>query len=365
MRLIHVAGYHSQFAGSFVPLLRAALREGLERGLRAEAVFPEVLRDRRWARELESDGIPCRFIPFGGLDDVLDGGGPAILHVHFSQFQLEAARAARRNRDVTLFWHVHTKLERGPYMWLRNTLRFGPMSRGVERIFCVAPDLARGVRRRLGPASKVEFFPNAIDLDAFRPTTADERRAARDRLGLPQDARVLAHMGRDWHLKGGDLYEAAVRRLAERGLRDIVAGSVCGEDYDGPIRRLVPGDRIQDVYAAADLFVSPSRAEGMPLAVMESLACGTGVVASDIPGQRYVGEDLDAVRLVPLDADALAGGIESMLGRDPADARAAARQALVWLERNMDLRAWARRLFEYYEEAGALPPAQRSSAVPS
>ena len=133
----------------------------------------------------------------------------------------------------------------------------------------------------------------------------------------------------------------------------------------GGIRSLVPGDRIQDLYSAADLFVSPSRAEGMPLAVMEALACGTPVVASDIPGQRYVGADLDAVELVPLDAAALAGGIEAMLARDPAQAKAAAEQALAWLESNRALWPWAKRLFEYYEEAGALPPAQRSSAVPS
>ena len=85
-------------------------------------------------------------------------------------------------------------------MWLRNAVRFGFLSRGVERIFCVAPDQVDGIRRRLAPRSKVEFFPNAIDLDAFAPPSAEERAAARERLGLPRDARVLAHMGRDWHL---------------------------------------------------------------------------------------------------------------------------------------------------------------------
>lgn len=358
MRLLHVSNYHSQFGGSFIPLLRAALGEGIERGLRAEAVFLEGPEQRGWVGELTAAGIPCRFVPFGGLQDlVAEDPGPTILHVHFSVLAIEAARVARRRPNVSAFWHVHTKVERGPYPWLRNAVRFGVLSRGVEKIFCVAPDLARDVRRRLGPASKVEFFPNAIDLDMFSPAGPGERRVARERLGLPQDARVLAHMGRDWHLKGGDLYEAAVRRLAERGRTDIVAGSVRADEGNGVIRRLQPGDRIQDMYAAADLFVSPSRAEGMPLAMMEALACGTAVVASDIPGQRYVGEGLDAVRLVPLDPEPLADGIESMLARDADTAAADAAQARAWLERNMDLHAWAERLFEYYAGVGALPPA--------
>lgn len=358
MRLIHASNYHSSFGGSFVPLVRAALLEGLERGMRVEAVFLEGPESRYWVRDLEAAGIPCRFIPFGGMDALLaEDPGPTILHVHFSLLAIEAARAARRHPNVTAYWHVHTKITRGPWRWLRNAVRFGVLSRGVERIFCVAPDLARDVRRRLGPASKVEFFPNAIDLDAFQLAEPGRRREARERLGLPQDVPVLAHMGRDWHLKGGDLYEGAIRRLAERGRTDIIAGTVRGEEPDPPIRRLEPGERIQDMYAAADLFLSPSRAEGMPLAMMEALACGTGVVASDIPGQRYVGEDLDAVELVPLDADALADGIETMLARDPARVAADAVQARAWLERNMDLHAWRKRLFEYYEEAGAVPSA--------
>jgi glycosyltransferase involved in cell wall biosynthesis len=358
VRLLHVSNYHSEFGGSFVPLLRAALGEGLARGMRSEAVFLDVAEGRGWVRELEDAGIACRFVPFGGIEPLLaEYDGPTILHVHFSLLAIEAARAARRHPNVKHYWHVHTKVTRGPYPWLRNAVRFGLLSRGVEKIFCVAPDLARDVRRRLAPASKVEFFPNAIDLDGFRPPGPGERDAARDRLGLPRHARVLVHMGRDWHLKGGDLYEEAVRLLEERGHTDIVAGSVRAEDGPGPIRRLVPGERIQDMYGAADLFISPSRAEGMPLALMEALACGTAAVASDIPGQRYVGEDLDAVRLVPLDPVALADGIEAMLARDPAEAAAAAAQARDWLERNMDLHAWTRRLFGYYEETGALPRA--------
>ena len=345
MRLLHASNYHSPYPGSFIPMLRAALRLGLERGLRAEAVFEEGARGRDWLDAIAADGIPVRLVPHGGLAELLaEDDGPTILHVHFSALQIEAARAARRRPGTWCWWHVHTVLNAGAMAKARNAVRFGLVGRSVEEILCVAPDLADSVRGRLGARSKVHFFPNAIDLERFRPATAADRTAARERLGLPADKRVLMHFGRDWHGKGGDLYEAAATALPD----DVVAVSV-GAPRGVGVRTIDPTPRVEDVYAAADVFVSPSRAEGMPFAVAEALASGTPVVASDIPGQRYVCEQHGGCRLVPLDAGALAEGIERALGdgMDMPSARA-------WLEANMDVDAWAERLFDRYAAAGAL-----------
>ncbi|HEX8646274.1 MAG TPA: glycosyltransferase [Thermoleophilaceae bacterium] len=356
MRLIHASDYHSPYPGSFIPMVRAALRLGLERGLRAEAVFLEGAEERPWIDDLRGDGIPVRFVPHGGLGELLgQDGEPTILHVHFSRLQIEAARAVRARKRTWLWWHVHTPLHPGPVPFARNVARFGIAGRAAEEILCVAPDLADAVRRRLGPRRRVEFFPNAIDLERFRPLAPEERRAARERLGLPQDARVLTHFGHDWLRKGGDLYAGAVRRLADRR-DDVVAVTFKpgGGDESGPVRRLDPTPRVEDVYAAADVFVSPSRAEGMPFAVTEALACGTPVVASDIPGQRYVCEGHAGGRLVGLDEAELARAIDEVLAERPDELAARMAGARDWLESNMDLRVWAERLFERYTAAGAL-----------
>ena len=355
MRLIHASNYHSPYPGSFIAMLRAVLRLGLERGLRAEAVFEEGARGRAWLATLEADGIPVRFVCHDELGALLDeDDGPTILHVHFAGLQVEAARAARRRANTRCWWHVHTTLNTGPVAWARNAGRFGLVARSVEEILCVAPDLADGVRRRLGSKAKVVFVPNAIDLDRFRPLDPQERRAARERLGLPEDTRVLMHMGRDWTGKGGDLYLGAARRLAEER-DDVLAVTVTpGDAPPEPIRRLEPTPRVEDVYGAADVFVSPSRAEGMPFAVTEALACGTPVVASDIPGQRYVCEAHSGCRLVPLDEAELARAIADVLDRDPAELARDMQSARDWLERNMDVDVWAERLFERYAAAGAI-----------
>lgn len=357
MRLIHATDYASSYPGSFIPMVRAVLRRGLERGMRAEAVFLEGTEGREWIEQIRGDGIDVRFVPHGGLAALLDeSADPTILHVHFSALQIEAARAARGRERAHLWWHVHTPLHPGPVAWARNAVRFGVIGRAAEEMLCVAPDLAEAVRGRLAPRGKVVFFPNAIDLDRFRTFTPEDRRAARARLGLPEDARVLTHFGHDWLRKGGDLYAGAVRRVAE-SRDDVVAVTFMhdrGGDDPEPVRRLDPTPRVEDVYAAADLFVSPSRAEGMPFAVTEALACGTPVVASDIPGQRYVCEAHSGCRLVGLDEAELARAIEAALERSPEELAADMEGARDWLERNMDLGIWAERLFERYAAAGAL-----------
>src|SRR5689334_10084323 len=169
VKLIHLADYGGPYAGSFVPMLRAVLGAGRAHGWEVEAVFSEVARGRPWLSELDSDGIPYRFASVDARDPVseLMGGGRTILHAHFSHFDLACARVGRRRHDAVVFWHVHSPLAPGLKACTRNAVRFRLLSRGVASILCVAPDLERAVLRRLGPRTRVEFFPNAIDTRRF------------------------------------------------------------------------------------------------------------------------------------------------------------------------------------------------------
>src|SRR5262249_38309517 len=86
----------------------------------------------------------------------------------------------------------------------------------------------------------------------------------------------------------------------------------------------VPERELVALYNGASLFVYPSRLEGFGLPVIEAMACGTPVVASDVPALREVAAD--AAPLVPPgDPAALASAMTAMLG-DPT-AAAAAREA--------------------------------------
>ena len=81
------------------------------------------------------------------------------------------------------------------------------------------------ITRRGAPRAKVEFLHNAVDVDRFPVLTGEQRRAARDDLGLPAGRPLLVHFGWDWMRKGGDLFIEAVRRLRAAGA-DVTAATV-------------------------------------------------------------------------------------------------------------------------------------------
>jgi glycosyltransferase involved in cell wall biosynthesis len=370
-RVIQLADYAGANPGSFIPLLRATARAAHARDWLVEAVFAETARDRGWLTELADEGIPVRFLPSSSRLQATDRlkaivsrtDGPLLLHTHFTSFDLAAALAARSRPDVAVFWHIHSPALAKPSIQLRNLVKFSVFSRWVDAILCVAPGLADQVRRRGASPAKVVFFPNAIDVERFRPPSPKERDAARARLGLPADARVLLHFGWDWHRKGGDLFLRATKELVDDGTHPIVALTIGGGepamslgDELGLGSALIvqpPMDELPLLYAAADVFVSPSRAEGMPFAVAEALSSGVPVVASAISGQASLGRSLGACVLTRLDPEAIANGIRSILGREPETLARDTSAARERMRKTMDLGRWAERLVGLYAEAAS------------
>ncbi len=175
--------------------------------------------------------------------------------------------------------------------------------RGAARVFSVSDSLRQVALAMEPDRVPVEVVPNGINLDLFHP---EDRRACRQALGIPADARVLITVGTLNERKGfhrvieqlpqmlqeqPDLYYLAVgggspdgnderrlRALAEqKGVADRVV-------FTGP----VPPERLRYCYSAADLFVLPTRFEGWANVFLEAFACGLPAVATDVGGNREV-----------------------------------------------------------------------------
>jgi len=141
--------------------------------------------------------------------------------------------------------------------------------------------------------SKITTMRNGVDLDAFRPV---DRQAARERFGV--SGRVIASVGHLIERKG---HNFVIEALAEHpAVTLLIAG-------DGPeeaalkalAKRLGVADRVHflgrrphddlpHIYAAADALVLASSREGWANVLLESMACGTPVVATDIWGTGEV-----------------------------------------------------------------------------
>lgn len=365
MRVVNLANYGGEYPGSFIPMLRAIGMEARARGWAADTGFDPAASDRRWLPLLRDAGLPVHFSP--PIRDraavaewirelVADDDGPVVLHTHFTAFDLPAVAVARSRPRTAVIWHVHTPLVRTPQVRLRNMVKFATAGRRVALMLPVTPEIGNDVKRRLAPAKRVRFFGNAIDSELFPLATGEERREARARYEVADaPGPVLLHFGWDWERKGGDVFVATVLELRRRGVDALgvtvgggerasaaVAEAGAGEDA---IRVLDPQDRVGDLYAAADVFVSCSRAEGMPFSMLEAIARGTAVVGSDIPGQRLVADQLAGALIGALTAEAQADLVEQALARPPEEPA----QARETLERELDVRPWARRLADIYE----------------
>ena len=145
--------------------------------------------------------------------------------------------------------------------------------------------------------NRVSLIPCGVDLSRFRPIG---RTAARQQLGL-NGHKVMLYVGRIEPLKGADLLlHAAASLEAEEGVQVLVVGS--DAEGSGEMERLhqlsddlqlgdtvefvgrVPQERLALYYSAADVCVVPSFYESFGLAALESMACGTPVVASRVGG---------------------------------------------------------------------------------
>jgi D-inositol-3-phosphate glycosyltransferase len=182
-------------------------------------------------------------------------------------------------------------------------------------------------------ASKVAVVPPGVDLDRFTP---GDRAQARHWFGIPQDAIVLAFVGRIQPLKAPDvlLRAAAEMLVRDPGLRSrlvvLIVGGPSGSGTERPkaleelaaqlgiadvVRFLPPqpGPTLAEVYRAADLVAVPSHNESFGLVALEAQACGTPVVAAAVGGLPVaVADGVSGVLVHGHEPDAWAAAITSV-----------------------------------------------------
>lgn len=242
--------------------------------------------------------------------------GAELLDIHFALYGLLPV-LFRRAPVVVHF--------QGP--WAAESATSRPLRRAIERavyrrarVLVVLSDAFREllVEEYRVTRDRVHVVPPGIELDRFTPGDRDE---ARDRLGVPREAfvavaarRLVSRMGLDvlldaWRTVAAERADALLLVAGEGPDRDSLEARAAGL----PVRFLgrVDDETLVDAYRAADLSVVPSVAlEGFGLVALESLACGTPVVVTNVGGLPEAVRDLDPSLVVPAaDAAALAARI--------------------------------------------------------
>jgi glycosyltransferase involved in cell wall biosynthesis len=165
--------------------------------------------------------------------------------------------------------------------------------------------------RAIGEANRVgvraEFVAPGVDLAKFSIAATELMDTSRRRLGLGDGEFVVLHVG---HLNRGRMDVSEMVHLAHRPRwRLVIVGSPDTPQDDDLVRELTDAgvrvirdyvDRIEDVYAAADVYLFPTRNPrnciGVPLSVLEALACGLPVVSTPFEGLPRLFADTPFVR---------------------------------------------------------------------
>ncbi len=202
---------------------------------------------------------------------------------------------------------------------------------------------------------------------------AGRRRHARAAFGLRDDDEVILNVARQEFQKGQRYLLEAVSQLAAARPRLVllIAGrrghasreleQLCDQrQLRGRVRLLGNREDIPDLLAAADVFAFPSLFEGLGGALIEAMALGLPIVASDLPAVREVVVDGGNALLVPARSPrALAAALATFLD-DPSLARAFGHRGRTIFERHFTMEQSTRQMVALYERVVGMRDTDRN-----
>lgn len=209
--------------------------------------------------------------------------------------------------------------------------------RGARHVVAAGGYPAAEAERAAGRPLDVTVVPPGVDVERFRPLDAEQRRAARQRFGIAEQAELVVGLSRLVPRKGFDTLIRAAARLARLRpeLLVVIGGSGRDEarlrrlagDLGAPVRFLgrVPHDDLPDLYACADLYAMLCRnrwggleQEGFGIVFIEAAACGVPQIAGDSGGAAEAVDDGATGVVVgePDDPAIVAEAIASLLDDD-------------------------------------------------
>ena len=198
-------------------------------------------------------------------------------------------------RRGELVWSFHGFADQ-PGLPTRRRIASRWLAQATDAMFAVCQDSARRYAAACGiPSSRFRVLHNGVDCERFHPVL--DKAALRFELGLPVEAVLAVTVASFTPIKNHLALLEAAAELEAHGLRSISYALI----GDGPLRAELEGrvrtlnlshrvrfvgstGRVEAYLAAADLFILPSRLEGMSNAILEAMACGVPVIAYHVGG---------------------------------------------------------------------------------
>ncbi len=235
-------------------------------------------------------------------------------------------------------------------------LRLEIFKRMVDRFVCISQEIQKQLLAAGIPAEKLVSIPNGVDTDVFSPASAQQRERLRTTLQLPA-GRLILFVGRLVPQKGLETLVAAWPEVyaAQPEANLLIIG-------DGPLRPFLEDAHLPNVsllgikkdmvpyFQAADIFVLPSRFEGLSNALLEAMAVGLPCVVTNVgAAPELIENGKEGLIVPPEEPAALRDALLRVLRDEPFAKQSgeAARQRIV---QNYSLQSVVLRLRRLFEE---------------
>lgn len=253
-----------------------------------------------------------------------------IVHAHQAFHPAFVGVVARKLGGAPVVMKVATAGEYGDIFQMKSgqtplvasRAMLGEILSGVDAIAAISGAIRDELLSEGVPAARIETIPNGVEVPTV---TAADRAQARASLGLDPAHRMAVYVGRSEPQKGGDVLIDAWGRVGAPGspMRLFIVGDGFRENAAYARAAAASGGtltlagRVSDVpryLRAADLFVLPSRGEGLSNALLEAMAHGVPALVSDLPANLHLVTPGETGLAVPVgDAQALADALRAAL----------------------------------------------------
>ena len=196
----------------------------------------------------------------------------------------------------------------------------------ANKVITVSKETKKYVLRLGADKTKTSVIYNGVDTDFFHPVNKEE---SRKKLGLPKNRKIILSVRRLVYKNGLDTLLESVPLVAQNhpDVLFVVAGKgpsrkliedrikELGIDSNVKLTGFVPDNLLPVYYDAADYFVLPSASgEGLPLVLLEAMACGLPVIATAVGGTPEILKHMkNGVLVPPRNPEAMAEALSKLL----------------------------------------------------
>ncbi|HEV8592354.1 MAG TPA: glycosyltransferase family 4 protein [Pyrinomonadaceae bacterium] len=279
---------------------------------------------------------------------------PVVVHLNTSfeprAIIRDSVLAAATPKDIRLLLHVHGgRFVLNEYPSAVIAARANQMLRSAQKIIVLSDAEKHSILRRV-PDLSIEVMPNAV-------STADIPFVQRT-----NSRRTILYFGRIDMPKGLQEIVAACRTLVEQGIefRFTCCGTGPAEGYFVNEMKSVLSDRFEhrgvvkgvekwSVLSSADIFLLPSKFEGLPIALLEAMAAGCIPVVSNVGAMaEAVADDVSGYIVEPGNVDQIVDKLKMLLSKDQTELSEMRRLARATTEERYDMAGYVENLENLY-----------------